>query len=279
MKKINRKSKSIANKLLMVVITLVVITFTLTGFIITNKVSSTITDLVKNDMVSQSKNISANIGTFFTEKAGIVKVMASTDSIINYIKDTKMLDTRQEAKQTPTYPSIIKTLQNIKNSDQDLGLVYVALEENNNFITEDSSWGVPDEWDIMKRAWYTDAIAKRNLHFTVPYIDTVTNNLVISAVLPLFESGKSIGATAIDVSIERLSTIMSQYKIGENSYAILIDNTGTVVYHPDDTLILESNMTQMDGALGEIGQAMVRGESGVGEYMQDGEKNISLICL
>ncbi|QZY54517.1 methyl-accepting chemotaxis protein [Crassaminicella profunda] len=278
----NKKSKSIANKLLMVVITLVVITlvvitlvvitFMLTGFIINNKVSTMVTDLVRNDMVSQSQNISANIGNFFTEKADIVKIMANTDSITNYIKGTEGLASRSEVKQTPSYPSILRTLQNMKKSDKDLGLVYVALEDNNNFISEDPAWEVPTEWDIMQRAWYTDAVAKKDIHFTVPYIDNVTNKLVISAVTPIFENGKSIGASAIDVSIDRLSTMMSQYKIGEGSYAILIDNTGTVVYHPDEKLILESNMTQIDGELGEIGQAMVRGESGVTKYVHDGEK-------
>ncbi|MCT4619177.1 MAG: methyl-accepting chemotaxis protein [Marinisporobacter sp.] len=280
MKKINRKvkgnpskkSKSIANKLLIMVITLIVIIFTLTGIIINNKVSRTITDLVKNDMVSQSQNISANIGTFFAEKGNIVKVMANTDSILSYIKDTEGLESRPVVKERPSYPSILKTLQNIKKSDEDLGLVYVALEDNNNFISEDPAWEVPTGWDIMKRAWYTDAVAKKDIHFTAPYVDNVTNKLVISAVVPIFENGKSIGATAIDVSIEKLSTIMSQYKIGEGSFALLIDHTGTVVYHPDEKKILEENMAQIDGKLGEIGQAMVRGESGIGEYVYDGVK-------
>ncbi|MBF8983413.1 methyl-accepting chemotaxis protein [Lutibacter sp. B2] len=268
---LNYKSKSIANKLLLAVITLVIIIFTLTGIIINNTVSNIITDLVKNDMVSQSQNISSSIGTFFTEKAVTVKGMVNTDSIVNYIKDTEGLASRTEVKQLPSYPSVLKTLQNIKESDKDLGLVYVALENNNNFINEDQSYEVAPEWDLMKRAWYTDAIAKKDIHFTTPYIDSVTGKLVISIVNPIFENGRSIGASVIDVSIERLSKMMSQYKIGEDSYAVLIDNTGNIVYHPDENKILKENMTETAGDIGIIGKAMVRGESGVKPYSYNGE--------
>ncbi|WZL71966.1 methyl-accepting chemotaxis protein [Clostridiaceae bacterium 35-E11] len=270
-KYLNNKSKSIANKVLMVVTTMVVIIFMLTGFIINNKVSTTITDLAKNDMVSQSQNISANIGTFFTEKGNIVKVMANTDSIINYIKNTEKLENRKAVKQLPSYPSILKTLQNIKNSDKDLALVYVALEDNNNFISEDQGYEATSEWDIMQRAWYTDAVAKKDIHFTAPYVDVVTGKLVISVVAPIFQEGKSVGASVIDVSIDKLATMMSQYKIGENSYAILIDNTGTIVYHPDKEKILKENITEVAGGMGQIGKSMIRGESGVKTYSYNGQ--------
>lgn len=262
--------KSIANKIVAVVISFVIIIFVLSGVIINNKVSKVVQDLVMDQIMKESEKIESKIETFFAKKYAITPTMANTEHLVNYIKETEGLSERKAVKQLPSYEAVLKTLQGIKNSDSDLALVYLALEDNNNFITEDKDYEVPEDYDLLKKSWYVNTIKNKDTYFTSPYIDGVTGKLVISIATPIFEDRKSIGASVIDIYIDRLAEIISQFKMGENSYTILVDKEGTIVYHPDKDKILKENIAQMPGELGEVGKSMIKGERQVVKYAVDG---------
>ncbi len=261
---------SIAKKMSTGVTGLMIVIFILSGMIINNRVSNIVTDLVMKDISTQSEKISLEIENFFTKKESIVEVMANTENIISYVKDAKGVYDRSAVKQLPSYEMILKTLQNIKKSDSDLGLVYIGLEDNNSFISEDRNYEVSPDFNLLSRAWYTTAVEKKATIITSPYVDLVTGALVVSAVTPIFENEKSIGATAIDISIDKLSEIMGKYKIGQNSYPVLLDQDGSYVYHPDKNKILKEKILGMSDEIDGIGKKMISGETGIGKYDLNG---------
>ncbi|WP_425446324.1 methyl-accepting chemotaxis protein [Dethiothermospora halolimnae] len=261
---------SISNKLLLIILPLVILIFLVSGLIIDKRVSNNIKEIALGEVINKSEEITSRVNNFFSDKRNITKTMSNTASFTNYINDTIGIIDREEVKTLPSYDSVATTLENIKNSDKDLGLAYLALDYNNSFISNDRSYTVPNEFDLSKKPWYTRAISKGETHFTAPYIDGVTGKTVISVVTPIFNGSKAIGASALDVYITRLSEIMSKYKIGKNSYSMLIDNKGTVVYHPNKDWILEKKVTDISEDFSLLGEKMLKGEKGVEAYNLDG---------
>ncbi|WP_165000344.1 methyl-accepting chemotaxis protein, partial [Anaerophilus nitritogenes] len=265
-----KKHMSIANKLLAVVLSIAILIFVATGIFINSRISNVVNEVAMKQIMSEANNIGARVEAFFAKKYAITPTMANTEHIVSYIKETESVSDRKAVKQLPSYEAVLNTLQGIKNSDKDLGLVYVALENNKNFISDDKDYEVAEEYDLLKRSWYTDTIQKGDTYFSSPYIDGVTGKLVISVATPIFEESRSIGATAIDIYIDQLGEILSQYKIGKNSYPVLLDQEGTVVYHPDQDKILKVNLAKESGEIGKIGQSMIKGESNTVAYTLDG---------
>ncbi|WP_053954898.1 methyl-accepting chemotaxis protein [Inediibacterium massiliense] len=267
-----KKNMNIANKLLAVVLSVAIMIFVFTGVFINSRVSSMVNELAMKQIMNEANNIGTKVEAFFAKKYAITPTLAYTENIIHYIKETESVTDRKAVKQLPGYEAILNTLQRVKNSDTDLGLVYVALENNKNFISEDRNYEVAADYDLLKRPWYIDTVKKGDTYFSSPYVDSVTGKVAVTVATPIFEESRSIGAAAIDIYIDQLETILSQYKIGENSYAVLLDQQGNVVYHPDKDKILKVNMAKESGEIGEIAQSMIKGESDTKEYTVDGVK-------
>ncbi len=266
MNKNKKPHKSVANKISQVVIILSISIFIVTGYIINDNVTEIVRNMVKKELMVEADLTASQINEFFTEKAQIVKLMAQSESIYKYIKASKGIKDRQKVKQIEEYKDALNTFKNINNRDEDVSLVYTALKDNNSFVSDNKNYTVPKEFDLNQKGWYTNAVSKGATHITCPYIDGVTGELVISAVEPIYENGKDIGATAIDVSIKKLSEILSSINISKDAKLMLIDAKGTIVYHTDKEKIMKENILEQEGHIAEIGKKMLAGERGASEY-------------
>ncbi len=268
----NGTKTSISSKISFTVIALLVIVFLLTGFIINSKVIIIVEDMVKKELSLEAKTAAAEINSFLTEKAQIAKIMGETDSIRSYINICDQIEDKATTRQIPEYSSVVKTLQNIEQKDGEVALTYLALRNSNNLITNDESYMVDDDYDLMSYDWYSTAVEKQSIYITTPFED-VTNHVITSTMVnPLFENGKNIGVTGVDISIDKLSEILDNVKIGDNSTVFMIDNTGLNIYHRDKSKILKENIFDSSGKITEIAQNMVLGKMGTEEYTYEGEK-------
>lgn len=265
-----RSKSSIANKLLIAVISLVLILFTIAGVIIYKETNEVIEELAKKQAIDESRIISLDIESYFSSKASIVRALAKSDNIISYIKSTEEISNREAVKYLPDYEVIRKTLYNIQESDDDLGLVCLALEKNNNLVSGKKSYKVNDDYDLLKRSWYVNAIKNNSVYYSSPYIGSTTKKLSVSVVAPIFEGSRSIGAADIDIFIDKITEMMEKLKIGENSFSILIDDKGTIVYCPEKDKILKENITDYSDEFMGLGDLVNIQESGIKKYEKDG---------
>ncbi len=268
-KKVHKRRTSVANKISFVVIVLAIFIFVITGFVINNKITYVVEDMVKKELVKDSDKASARISEFLTQKAQIVRLMAQSESINKYMKASTSITDKNKVKSIATYGDALKTFQNINNSDDEVSLVYTALKNSNCFVSNDKDFTVPEDFVLAKKPWYTNAINKKRTYITSPYVDGVTGGLVISAVEPVFDDGKELGATAIDVSIKKLSEILSEIKISDTSEVFLIDSEGVFVYHVNQEKILKDNIKNEKGKLHNIGISMINGEKDIQSYEVD----------
>lgn len=81
---------------------------------------------------------------------------------------------------------------------------------------------------------YKDGIEMVTDPYFYSYNNSETNKVLeTSACVPIKIDNKFVGLAGIDLSVERFKDVIEQIRPFERSYAMLISNNGTLIYHPD----------------------------------------------
>lgn len=105
-------------------------------------------------------------------------------------------------------------------------------------------WTPPECFDPTSRPWYTHSLYVYNngdngrIIETIPYIDSVTGEHVVSFARNLFDDeGNRLGVIGFDVLIANLTDFVYSHYMAQGSYVILVDQSGTIVAHPNLSLV------------------------------------------
>jgi len=91
--------------------------------------------------------------------------------------------------------------------------------------------------------------------------------MVTSGCLPVFAYGKFQGATCIDIPLDTLFSPIIDFRLGQLSYAFLIDSRGRVLLHPllpklatykEDPIFLDMESVEISNETPEIKSSMIR---------------------
>lgn len=253
----------------------IVLVFLLATGLITSSVGKSVEDISTQKLNIDSQLISSKIGEFFTFYISAAEAGASSSQVIDIIKDTKK-GMRMET--SPLFTPLNKTLLNTTSVDpENILYTWIAGFESSELVS--SSGFISDsKFDVTTRPWYQVKSSKKT-YISAPYIDTETGDTVISIVAPVFDEKKSdvIGVFAFDINLMQITKIMSNYKIGENGFIMLTDNSGKIIYHPNKKYI-EKNMTEIDISK-EVSDALSVGESKELSYKMDGKAYVGNVAL
>ncbi|MDR2542810.1 MAG: cache domain-containing protein, partial [Treponema sp.] len=111
------------------------------------------------------------------------------------------------------------------------------------FMVFSDGW-VPSDpaYDNTTRAWHRDSIAGRGRTiFTDPYIDMITQELVISLVKGVTYQGRTIGMAGADVSLGTLNDYINNLTNMEELRTYIIHPSGMYVTNRDVSLIMEKD--------------------------------------
>ena len=98
--------------------------------------------------------------------------------------------------------------------------------------------GLPEDYDPRERPWYELATSTDGSSFTEPYQDVLTGEMIITSVAPV-ESGYFEGVAGMDISLKAIQQLLSTIKLADAGYAMLVNENGTILFHPDSELIGE----------------------------------------
>lgn len=254
-----------ARMFILIILSVAIILFTMSGFIY-SKAKNIITEQIKEDLEGSKYNIAKDVSnTLETAKLFVDELNNNS-----YIKDFIIVaNSRETVKTTEGYENLIKTLNLVKNQNSNLLNVYVGIDHLNYLITH-NEFDLPSDFDMKGRGWYVEAVKNKGLAITEPYIDTATGLLVVTVCTPINnENGEIIGVAGIDISLQSISDIMSGFSYAKTGHAILSDNSGKLIYHPNSELILKDTIDNAD-MFGAIGSKMMSGESGIEKINIDG---------
>ena len=95
-----------------------------------------------------------------------------------------------------------------------------------------------------KILWYQKPMTTGKEYITDPYV-TSQKILAVDVCVPITVDGKRIGVTGIDFSMAYFEKLIGDIKLFETGYAFLLSSNGTVVSHPDKTIVGKT-MDQVD---------------------------------
>src|SRR5690606_31212601 len=89
------------------------------------------------------------------------------------------------------------------------------------------------DWDGRKRPWYASGKAGSQAVLTEPYVDSTTNEILISAVARISDAGKGLGAFGGDIRLQSVADAVNTLDFNGAGYAFLLSRSGNIISHPD----------------------------------------------
>lgn len=155
------------------------------------------------------------------------------------IKDV-MLQTKagDDILQADNMDTVRKNLLNIADTDPENTMAVWIADLDASVLTQSDGFTSGEGWDVTTREWYK-CIDLGHTILTEPYVDSATGKMILSAVCPVYDdtTGSAIGAVGIDLSMEHMTQVMSEYRIGRNGYILLLSGSGTFIYHPQSDIV------------------------------------------
>ncbi|WP_019340436.1 methyl-accepting chemotaxis protein [Stutzerimonas stutzeri] len=99
---------------------------------------------------------------------------------------------------------------------------------------------LPADFDPRQRPWYKDAVGAGSTTLTEPYVDTGTNELVITAATPAKRGSETLGVVGGDLSLRVLVDAINALDFDGMGYAFLINGDGKILVHPDKTKVMKT---------------------------------------
>ena len=130
---------------------------------------------------------------------------------------------------------LLITLENELTSFIDLfkesSSVYYSLLDG--YLTIRPYVDLGKDFDARERDWFKDAIESSDLvQWTPPYIDSATDEFVVSASKAVRKSTNSIGVVGLDIQLSALTDTFADKELGYEGYPVMLDQEGVAIVHP-----------------------------------------------
>jgi methyl-accepting chemotaxis protein len=159
-------------------------------------------------------SVSGNIANWLTNRLQIIDAVALNITDIN------------------SHDEIFNAVQQAVKAGK-MKNTFVGLASTGKFILDDLTIKLPDDFDIRQRPWYLLAKEGRKSSFTETYIDATTDQQVLTAVAPILEGSKFVGAAGGDIFLGEISEILNEINFLNLGYAYLMTSDGNILSHPN----------------------------------------------
>lgn len=269
--------KSVTRVIGITIIVFIFLLFSIYLNLLNNQFKKYFEEQSKQALIKDCKYISTEI-EMFMQKYTVIIDQAKNNP--DFIKISREIKNREQKKQNPLYDKVTGELRSIAKMDKNISLAYIGLQQANDLITDIYGYEPRPDYDLDKRDWYTKTVKEGKTNITYPYVDLVTGRLAVTIAAPLIDDNECVGAVGLDLMIDDISTVMHNYKIGENGYATLVYKDGRVLYHPDykDADFIKG--VRINELLGDLSKEILSSKGGIASYTHKGrEKFISYLPI
>nr|WP_272495757.1 methyl-accepting chemotaxis protein [Bacillus pinisoli] len=197
--------------------------------------------------------LNSTFDLFFTQHENVINRFVNQEEVQNYTGNEEIL---------------LKSFGETAEAEESIANVYLGTANKDMILYPPTD--LPADYDPTSRPWYQDAVNNPDqVIWTEPYIDTATQEAIVSAARAVYNGSTLIGVMSIDISLETLANLINKEKIGETGYAILIDKSGKYLVHPNRAYIGE-DLTQED----YYKEIQRLGDHGVIEYQFEGQDKV-----
>ncbi|MDE7313799.1 MAG: HAMP domain-containing protein [Eubacterium sp.] len=196
----------------------------------------------KTELIEESNAAANQIAGFLEQYTKCVEQLAVNPQVQSVLRETTGGDTMQQAQDMDT---VMDNLVKIAHTDTENVMAAWISDLDTSSLAQSDGFTSDEGWDITGRGWY-GCIETKQPVLTEPYIDSSTGKMILSAAAPVIDdAGEVLGAVGMDISLDHMTKVMSEYKIGSNGYILLLSENGTFLYHPQNERI-QKKMQETD---------------------------------
>lgn len=137
-------------------------------------------------------------------------------------------------------------------------------------ILDEKGVSIDDGTDFSDRA-YVKAALSGTTNVSDITLSKYTNTYGVSIAAPIYKEDSIVGVVYFRLDSNFIMDIIDSITISKNSNAYLVDAQGNIVAHPNQDMILNFNLLEQGGSMAKIGEKMIKGEAGNGEYVYNGD--------
>lgn len=224
----------------------------------------------RTELIQESSAAANELTGFLEQYTKSAEQLAVNPEIKHVMKQvTPGFDIRQAEKMD----TVMENLVNIAGTDTENVMAAWISDLDASALTQSDGFISDADWDITGRGWY-GCIETKETILTEPYVDSSTGRLILSAACPVIDddTGNVLGAAGMDIALDHMTGIMSEYTIGRSGYMLLLSENGTFLYHPQNELvqknIKDTDMSQnaIDAVLSGSNQFLKYKAGGITKY-------------
>ncbi|MCX8058352.1 MAG: methyl-accepting chemotaxis protein [Spirochaetes bacterium] len=236
----------------------IIINFSLLAIIILSLLSFLIISYVQSNIVPYIDNLGIEIAK---------KGASSIESLLlGFISEGKAIVTNPEFKSgdIKKWDEMIDFLKGKLNPNFEM--LFYATQTGDTYTTTGTRVNVKD------REYFQEVIVKGKDYFiSDPIISRATNKPIIVVANKIVDTNNNLlGIIGITITLEKLSEIVNNIKMGKTGYGWAISSTGLIVAHPNKEYVMKKNILDLD-------KEGFKGFTKFFEYIKDKENGIYLI--
>jgi len=105
---------------------------------------------------------------------------------------------------------------------------------------------MPPGYDPRKRPWYEESKGDPEKAIVSKAYMSTNGKACISVARGVLKGGELLGVVALDLSLERLTTLAQNIKIGKTGYVMLVQDDGVIISDPKDAAANFKNIAELD---------------------------------
>lgn len=188
--------------------------------------------------LAEMKQIERGFTFYLDGLSSSADFFANTDAIGQLDSSvTKYVDRSSEAEPpsdvSDAEAEAFRLMDAFGRSREDLAYVFVGLSDGG--YIQWPAGGLPDNYDPRARPWYSAGKEGDGEPVRVPaYADSNTGAPLLDYVVEFTTRSGLSGVMGIDVTLRKLTDLISEARLGESGFLVLVEDTGTVLADPRD---------------------------------------------
>jgi methyl-accepting chemotaxis protein len=167
--------------------------------------------------------------TAFFARSNILTTLKSNDIEV-YIDQSPIMMTPE--KNSPAEQNAFAMMDDFGKSHPEL--TYIWLGTNDGGYLQWPPSVVKANYDPRPRSWYTKAVNSRKAIRIAAYADASDGTPLLDYV-QRFEGQNGLhGVVGVDVSLAKLTEVLTEFKFGGEGYVVMVEDTGAVLADPSD---------------------------------------------
>ena len=208
------------------------------------------------------REIEKNV-VYLTEKSALKNAGSEVETYMDLTSSIQMTPMSNSS----TEQNVYSLFEQFAESHDGISYIYFGNEQGG--YIQWPQGPVEANYDPRPRPWYQTALEGRGKAIrTKAYYWEPDDATIISTVKTITNNGQLVGVSGMDVSLNQLTQMVKQIKVGESGYLMLVEDTGNILVdakHP------KNNFKQLTSINSGKYKELAQSSTGVFELEIDGE--------